>query len=66
MVSSGRPSPPWRLVTSWPSMVPTVRLTLRIGNSSLIGVLVSMAERAAEISCWSSARSRPWSWPLVL
>jgi hypothetical protein len=35
MVSSGRPGAAVRLVTSWPSIVPTVRLTLRIGNSSL-------------------------------
>ena len=33
MVSSGSPSPPWRRVSSEPSMVPTVRLTLRMGSS---------------------------------
>ena len=32
MVSSGRPAPPNFFVTSWPSMVPTVRLMLRIGD----------------------------------
>ena len=35
IVSSGSPAPPYRLVTSWPSIVPTVRLTLRIGSSSV-------------------------------
>ena len=32
MVSSGRPSPPWRRVSSEPSIVPTVRLTLAMGD----------------------------------
>ena len=32
MVPSGSPSPPYRLVTSWPRIVPTVRLTLRIAT----------------------------------
>ena len=32
IVSSGRPSPPWRRVSSEPSIVPTVRLTLLIGD----------------------------------
>ncbi len=29
MVPGASPSAPWRRVTSWPSIVPTVRLTLR-------------------------------------
>ena len=29
---SGRPCSPWRLVTSWPSIVPTARSVLRIGQ----------------------------------
>ena len=33
IVPSGRPAPCHRLVISWPSIVPTVRLTLRIGRS---------------------------------
>ena len=32
IVSSGRPSPPYRRVISYPSIVPTVRLALRIGR----------------------------------
>ena len=40
MVSSGRPSPPYRRVTSLPSIVPTVRLTLRIGRLNLHRLLV--------------------------
>ena len=37
IVSSGRPSRPQRRVTSEPSMVPTVRLTFRIGNVARTG-----------------------------
>ena len=33
IVLSGSPAPPQRFVTSWPSSVPTVRLTLRTGRS---------------------------------
>ena len=33
MVPSGSPAPPWRLVTSEPSMVPTARWMLRMGRS---------------------------------
>jgi hypothetical protein len=37
IVSSGSPAPFHAFVTSWPSRVPTVRLTLRIGSSMLTG-----------------------------
>ena len=37
MVPSGSPAPPYRRVTSAPSMVPTVRLTLRTGTSNRTG-----------------------------
>ena len=42
MVPSGRPSPPYFLVTSWPRMVPTVRLTLRIATCARTGSPLSM------------------------
>ena len=66
MVSSGRPAPPNFFVTSWPSMVPTVRLMLRIATWARTG-WASVAESAASasaaslISSLSSAFSRPWS-----
>ena len=46
MVPSGRPLA-WARVTSWPSIVPTVRLTLRTANSPVTGVPSSMASRAS-------------------
>ena len=60
IVPSGRPAPFQTLVTSWPSSVPTVRLTLRIGRSivDLLGRRRSPA-RASRISSWSSASSSP-------
>ena len=57
----GRPCTPCTLVTSWPSIVPTVRFTLLMLFESEIGVDVSIACRHSEISAWSSALSRPWS-----
>ena len=66
MVSSGRPSPPHFRVSSEPSSVPTVRLTLRIGSSISTVLAVARARASASaISCWSSARSRPWSCAFV-
>ncbi len=61
MVPSGRPSLRYRLVTSWPSMVPTVRLVLRISTSISTGWPDSRAGAAWRISSLSSAFSRPWS-----
>ena len=66
MVSSGRPAPPNFLVTSWPSMVPTVRLMLRIGDLGADRLAprstpASRASAASLISSLSSAFSRPWS-----
>ncbi len=66
MVSSGRPAPPYGLVTSWPSMVPTVRLTLRIGDlgADRLGASALSAPRASAaslMSSLSSALARPWS-----
>jgi len=42
-------------------MVPTVRLTLRIGLMKLTRSRRSSAGAACAISLWSSARSSPWS-----
>ncbi len=61
MVPSGRPAPPWARVTSEPSIVPTVRLTLRIGSTARTGSSRSSAGRHSAISSLSRARSRPWS-----
>ncbi len=57
----GRPAPPHFLVTWWPSIVPTVRLTLRIGSSSVTCWPNSIAPSASWISVLSSACARPWS-----
>ncbi len=70
MVSSGRPAPPYFLVTSWPSMVPTVRLMLRMGSWARTGwgassPTVLRASAASLISWLSSALARPWSWAVV-
>ncbi len=62
MVPSGRPSPPQCLVSSLPSIVPTVRLTLRTGSSSRTGVPRVRGPSASRISVLSSALSSPWSW----
>ena len=59
IVSSGRPAPPHLRVNTLPSMVPVVRLTLRMGRLMLTGVPASIAGRASVISVLSSARSRP-------
>ena len=67
MVPSGRPSPPYFLVTSWPRIVPTVRLTLRIATCARTGSPDSIAACASGTrSVTSSALSRPWSWVVVL
>ena len=64
IVSSGRPSPPYRDVTSYPRIVPTVRCTLRMGSRRSTGVRASSAGRQSGTSVvTSSERSRPWSWP---
>ena len=50
MVSSGRPAAPHFFVTSLPVMVPTTRLTLRIGSSAddlLAALDGGLAERPA-------------------
>ncbi len=62
---SGSPSPRWRLVISWPSMVPTVRLTLRTSSWARTGSRRSMAGSAIRISSLSRALSRPWSCEVV-
>ena len=62
MVPSGRPSAPYRLVSSWPSIVPTVRLTLRTGRSIRTCSPRSRAGAARRMSSLSSALSSPWSW----
>ena len=64
MVPSGSPCG-CALVTSCPSIVPTVRLTLRMGKRAVTGTPWSRASREAAMSWWSSAFSRPWSWPTV-
>src|SRR5260370_924834 len=66
IVSSGRPSPPQRRVISWPSMVPTVRLTFRIGSASSTRFWRSIASRHFGMSVVRSrARASPWSWTLT-
>ena len=50
IVLSGRPSSPWRSETAEPSMVPTVRFTLRIGSDSSTGSMFSIAGRQSRIS----------------
>ncbi len=61
MVSSGSPAPAYLLVTSWPSIVPTVRFTLRTARLARTGSPRSRASSASAISSLSSALSRPWS-----
>ncbi len=65
MVPSGRPSPRYRLVTWWPSMVPTVRLTLRIGSWMRTASPFSRASWARSISWLSRALSSEWSCVVV-
>ena len=66
MVPSGSPSPPYFLVTSWPRMVPTVRLTLRIATWARTGSPFSIAGRhSGTSSVTSSDFSSPWSCCLV-
>ncbi len=65
MVSSGSPSPPQRLVSSEPSMVPTVRFTLRTGSSSRTRSPEDRAPSASWMRVLSSAFSRPWSCVVV-
>ena len=67
MVPSGSPSPPYFLVTSWPRIVPTVRLTLRIATWARTGSPDSSAAWASGTSSvTSSDLSRPWSCVVVL
>ncbi len=67
IVSSGSPAPPYRRVSSLPRIVPTVRLTLRIGSSSETGSPRSSAGRQAGRSVvQSSDCSMPWSWSWTL
>ena len=47
MVSSGRPAAPYFFVTSLPVMVPTTRLTLRIGSSA-VDLLAALDRRLAQ------------------
>src|SRR5438552_382706 len=62
IVSSGRPSGPWRRVSSEPRIVPTVRLTLRMGRRMSTGSRRSRASRHRGRSVvMSSDLSRPWS-----
>src|SRR5665647_3270328 len=65
IVSSGSPAPLVALVTTWPSIVPTVRSTLRIVVASLTGVPCSIAWRASSMSFTSRASPRPWSCVVV-
>ena len=66
IVPSGSPSPPYRRVTSAPSMVPTVRLTLRIGSSNCTGwPSLERVARPAAMSSLSRALSSPWSCSVV-
>ena len=66
MVSSGRPSAPVRRVTSLPSRVPTVRLTLRMGSSPRTSSPRSRAGWQSGIRMASSySVSRPWFWATV-
>ena len=59
MVSSGSPSLPYLRVTSEPSIVPTVRCSLRIGRRISTGSRRSSAADASEMSVLSSALARP-------
>ena len=66
MVPSGSPSPPYFLVTSWPRMVPTVRLTLRIATCARTGSPLSIAGwQSGTSSVTSSDFSSPWFCCLV-
>ena len=58
MVPSGRPSPLVALVTSWPRIVPTVRLTFRILSDARTASPLSSAGRHSLINIWSRAISR--------
>ena len=59
IVSSGSPAAPYRLVTSEPSIVPTVRSALRMNAVISTGVPCSSAGRLFAIRSLSSATSRP-------
>ena len=61
IVPGASPSGPYRRVTSEPSIVPTVRLTLRTCSSSRTGAPSSSAPSHSWMSVLSSAASRPWS-----
>ena len=61
MVPSGSPAPPHLRVISDPSMVPTVRFTLRMGRVNDTGVPCSTAGAQRSMRVLSRARSRPWS-----
>ncbi len=60
IVSSGNPSAPQRRVISLPTIVPTTRLTLRIGSAASTFSLRSMAgAQSLRRTVLSSAFSRP-------
>jgi len=66
MVPGGRPSGPQRRVTSEPVMVPTTRLTLRMGSVASTRSPRSSAGRARPSSVVASRlRSTPWSCGMV-
>ena len=62
IVSSGRPFAPYLRVISLPVIVPTTRLTLRIGSSATTSSPRSIAglHRSSSVVT-SSERSMPWS-----
>ena len=61
IVSSGNPACPYLRATVDDSIVPTVRLMLRIGVMKLTRSPFSSAGRHCSISLWSSAFASPWS-----
>ena len=62
MVSSGSPSGPYFRVISLPVMVPTTRLTLRIGiDASTFSPREIAGSHNGRIVVMSSEFSRPWS-----
>ena len=60
IVPVGRPFSPWRMVTSWPSMVPTARSVLRIGRSiaTVLAVLERVRPLADQLAGRSASRAR--------
>ena len=59
-VPAGSPFSPWRLVTSWPSIVPTARSVLRIGRSIVTCSPCSsdVARSADQLAGRSACRAR--------